>query len=79
MSRKQVNRQILAELFNLVEDPNHSDMRFSQLLSVYGFVRQERAVRFEDVGVCWQNEFYTEPKEILDRVQKRIADLKENA
>lgn len=75
MTRQEANRQLVAELFNLIEQ--NPDLRFSQIMSVYGFVRQERAVRFEDIGVSWQNDFYTEPTDILERVQKRIKDMSE--
>jgi len=75
MTRQQANRQLVAELFNIIEA--NPDLRFSQILSAYGFVRQERAVRFDDIGVTWQNDFYKEPTDLLERVQKRIKDLSE--
>jgi len=76
MTRKEANLQLVTELFNIVQ--KYPDLRFSQILGSYGFVRQERAVRYEDVGVTWQNDFYTEPSVVLERVKKRIKDLSES-
>ena len=54
-----------------------NDQRFGQLLRTYGFVREIRPVKPE-AGIPWQNEFYSEPQKILERV-KRIRYAIENS
>lgn len=52
----------------------YPDMRFSQLLQNFGFIKPERPVK--DPGrINWQNEFYLEGDKLLERVEKRIKDV----
>ena len=74
LSRLEANRQLVKILGEIVEQGN--DLRFGQILRNYGFVREIRPVKPE-AGIRWQNEFYSEPQKILERV-KRIKDALEN-
>lgn len=72
MSRKESNIDLLNRLEYLIE--KHPDMRFSQILQNFGFVKPQRAVR--DPGrISWQNEFYIEGSDLLTRVIRRIEDM----
>lgn len=75
MTRQENNLQLVAHLFNLIEE--QPDLRFSQIMAVYGFTREVRPVNHADTQVDWCNEFYTEPAELLERVLKRIKDISE--
>ena len=69
MNRYTANTELILRLHSLVEE--HDDLRFSQILDVYGFVKPERPAR-EGSGIVWQNEFYLEPVELLKRVSNRM-------
>lgn len=69
MNRKESNIDLLNILEYLIE--KHPDLRFSQILQSYGFVKPNRPTK--DQGqVDWQNEFYSEPDEILKRVKGKL-------
>ena len=72
MTRQDINYELLFELEGLILD--NPDLRFSQILDVFGFVKAERPARPE-AGISWQNEFYLEPDLVLKRVQQRIKDI----
>lgn len=67
--RQDVNRQLVIVLYDLIE--NNPDLRFSQILSNFGFVQNK-----ED-GEGWKDEFYLEPEHVLNRVYLKIEALKE--
>lgn len=68
-SRLEANRELVALLAELVE--KRPTERFGQILRNCGFVREIRPINPE-AGIPWQNEFYSEPQKILERV-KRIT------
>jgi hypothetical protein len=70
--RYQANKRLLEILSRLIE--NNPDLRFSQILYSFGFVKGTRPAN-PDLGVDWQNEFYKEPNEILERVNRRAEDI----
>ena len=72
MTRVEINTKILQELAILIG--KNPDLRFSQILDVFGFVKAERPANSEN-RISWQNEFYMEPDEVLKRVQQRIKDI----
>jgi hypothetical protein len=74
-TRLEANRELVKILSEIVEKENNQ--RFGQILRNYGFVREIRSVKPE-AGIPWQNEFYSEPQKILERV-KRIKDAIENS
>lgn len=74
LSRLEANRELVKILGEIVE--KETDQRFSQILRNYGFVREIRPVKPE-AGIPWQNEFYSEPQKILERV-KRIKESLDN-
>ena len=56
----------------------HPDLRFSQILLNYRFVKQVRPVKPNpDIWHNWQDEFYLEPNEVLKRVEQALIDYKE--
>ncbi len=60
-NRARTNLALVQNLFDLVE--KHPDMRFSQILSSFGFV--------EDTGMGkWKDEFFVEPEKTLERVEE---------
>lgn len=69
MNRQETNQQLVDILQFLIEI--NPDLRFSQILSAYGFVKAARPARPE-LKIEWQNEFYTEPEKILERVESRL-------
>lgn len=69
MNRQYNNQQLLDILQYLVE--TNPDLRFGQILQSYGFVKPTRPAKSEN-NIEWQNEFYTEPEQILSRVESRI-------
>lgn len=70
--RHQTNKRLLEILSRLIE--NNPDLRFSQILYNFGFVKGLRPAN-PDLGVDWQNEFYEEPGKILERVVRRAEDI----
>lgn len=72
MTRQQANEQLVLILQDLVQKT--PDLRFGQLLSSYGFVKENRPAN-PDQKIDWQNEFYTEPNVILERVKNRIGGI----
>jgi hypothetical protein len=71
MIRQQINEELVGILNRLVQ--NNPDLRFGQILSVYGFVQE---IRSHDAipRQQWKNEFYTEPGEIIQRVTRRLSN-----
>ena len=75
MTRQEANLELLNKLEYLIEA--HPDLRFSQILDVFGFVKAERPVK--DPGrIHWQNEFYVEGGQLLERVNRRITDIEDS-
>ena len=68
MTRLQANEKLIGILNRLVQ--NNPDLRFSQILHNFGFVKPDRPTK--DAGDNWQNEFYLEPLKVLQRVTQRI-------
>ncbi len=58
--------QILQSILN-----SYPTLRFSQALYNYGFVKDSDIVEEK----TWQDEYYTEPKEIFERVEKTIIEV----
>ncbi len=73
--RLKANRTLIELLATLVE--SHPSMRFGQILSVFGFVENEKL--HDDVNVWkpgpWRDEFFLEPQAVLKRVRGRIREL----
>jgi hypothetical protein len=74
MNRLQANIQLLKILEALIKEQG-ADLRFSQILQSYGFVRQTRPAK-PDLGIEWMNEFYEEPEVILERVKRTTANYR---
>lgn len=72
MNRQEANLELLNHLEYLIE--RYPDMRFSQILLGFAFVKQERPAKPE-VRISWQDEFYVEGEKILARVKQRIEDI----
>lgn len=70
--RHKKNREILSLFCDLVD--KYPDMRFSQILLAFGFVKQTRPARPE-ARIDWQDEFYMESEVVLKRVKQRIEDV----
>lgn len=67
--RKEATLTLLHLLSKIIME--HPEQRFSQILQNYGFVKPNRPAN-PDQRIDWQNEFYTEPQEIIKRVQERL-------
>lgn len=67
MNRKEYNLQLIEILFNYIKD-NH-DVRFSQALMNLYYVKQIPVTLIDDTHF-WQDEFYLESKDLLDRILK---------
>lgn len=74
MTRLEANLKLREELeFLIFQNP---DMRFSQILLAFGFVKQCRPAKpKEERPIAWQDEFFMEPEQVLERVQRRIKDV----
>jgi hypothetical protein len=68
MTRQEANLKLADILKEMIQ--NNPDIRFSQVLYAFGFIKPNRPTI--DAGDYWQNEFYTEPTEVLERVIARI-------
>lgn len=74
MTRQEANLELAYKLLDLID--THPDLRFSQILDVFGFVKAQRPVK--DRGrISWQNEFNMEGEDLLKRVKQRIEDIEE--
>jgi hypothetical protein len=74
-SRQLANVELLEILTKIVVQ--NPDLRFSQILSAYGFVRHNRPVSqtgADLANVHWKDEFYEEPEVILKRVKNMIGE-----
>lgn len=76
MTRHENNLELLNRLEYLIE--KYPDMRFSQILLTFAFVKQERPAKPE-ARISWQDEFYVEGGDLLTRVERRIKDVEESA
>jgi hypothetical protein len=65
MNRQENNLLLLNRLYEIVL--KQPDSRFSQILANYGFVREIVIDR-----LLWVNEYYTEPNEVVERVEENI-------
>jgi hypothetical protein len=72
MTRQKANEELVKVLNELIQ--NNPDLRFSQILYSYRFVKPNRPTI--DAGDNWQNEFYVEPVELLKRVNQALEDYK---
>lgn len=72
MTRKDANIELLNKLEYCIE--RYPDMRFSQILQNFGFIKPIRPAK-DSSQVDWQNEFYVEGGQLLDRVIRRIEDV----
>lgn len=74
MSRLSDNLELLGYLEHYIKQ--YPDMRFGQILQNFYFVKAERPAN-PDARISWQNEFYTEPSDLLKRIKQRFEDFKE--
>lgn len=65
--RQNANRELMVILYDLIE--NNPDLRFGQILSNFGFVKNK------STGDGWKDEFYLEPEHVLNRVYLELAKL----
>lgn len=72
MTRLEINRELLNILESLIE--KYPDMRFSQILLNFAFVKPERPAKPE-LRISWQDEFYKESSEIIERVRRRVQNI----
>ena len=80
MTRQQANYQLVNLLHMLVE--RNPDARLGQLLTSYGYVKHTRPVSqssADEWGVKWEDEYYLEPEELLERVETAVANLLGNS
>ena len=68
MTRQEANQKLVDILNRLVQ--NNPDMRFHQLLQAYNFITVGDLD--ETSSPKWINEFYSEPKEIVKRVEREL-------
>jgi len=71
-ARKETNQKLVDILQKLVNE--NPSQRFSQILQNYGFIKPNRPAN-PDQRIDWQNEFYMEPQQVLERVEQRVKDL----
>ncbi len=71
--QRQCNNQKLVDILQKLVNEN-SSQRFSQILQNFGFVKPERPAN-PDQRISWQNEFYSEPEDVLKRVEERVKDI----
>ena len=72
-ARKEANLKLLEHLKYLMD--NNPSMRFGQILQNFGFIKAERPAKPEQ-RISWQNEFYVEPQEVLERVERHVKNFK---
>jgi hypothetical protein len=72
MTRQENNRELLYLLEDLIQ--HNPDMRFSQILQSFGFVKPQRPT-MDQGRISWQNEFNIEPGDLLVRVNHRIDSI----
>ena len=68
MTRQNANQGLIDILQHLIDA--YPDLRFSQILYVYGFIQSFPEIDKTD----WKNEFYTESSDILKRVSERLYE-----
>jgi hypothetical protein len=69
--RQADNQELVDVLQYLVE--TYPDLRFSQIMNIWGFVKEERPAKHE-LSISWQNEFYVEPAVVIKRVKQRLEN-----
>jgi len=74
VKRINSNKILLQLLLHLIE--KYPEQRLGQLMQNFYFTKPVRPVKLSS-EMDWQNEFYSEPDEILNRVLKRMKDLEE--
>lgn len=76
MTRQETNAKLTTILMLLVA--KYPEKRFSQILLNYGFVKQTRPAKpTEDIWINWQDEYFSEPEIILERVLRQLDNYKE--
>jgi hypothetical protein len=68
--RQEINNQLVQQLYELIN--KYPDMRFSQALLNFGFVRD---TNLQD-GRVWIDEYNVEPEHILARVSDTLEKMK---
>lgn len=68
----EANLKLVLKLAGLIQQ--NPELRFGQILSSYGFIKEVRPAKPE-ICVNWQNEFYTQSEDILNRVEERCLTL----
>lgn len=76
-ARLKANRELIETLTDLVEQ--NPSQRFGQILRNYGFIKENRPAKPSNPDIYWQNEFYKEPSEVLQRVKQRIKNASQNS
>lgn len=73
--RQEINNQLLQQLYELIN--KYPDLRFSQILSNFGFVEDELIEnREEQTQKVWVDEYNVEPEHILARVSETLEKMK---
>jgi hypothetical protein len=79
MTQKRFRYNLLLAIRLLLIVIRNPHLRFSQILSVFGYVKHTRPVKQETADthrVEWKDEFYLEPKELSERVSNRWNNIK---
>jgi hypothetical protein len=71
--KRKANNQKLVDILQKLVNENPSQ-RFSQILQNFGFIKPNRPAN-SDLRIDWQNEFYSEPQDIITRVEERVKDI----
>ncbi len=80
MGQRQLKNIELLEILTKIVAQN-PDLRFSQILSSYGFVKHTRPLEQASAhlhNVDWEDEFYAEPEKVLARVKNMIGQHENN-
>lgn len=76
--RRQKNKELLQILTDLV-NKSDGNLRFSQILSGYGFVKYvnpfDKRIKDGTEMQFWENEFYAEPRDVLKRVLENLERI----
>lgn len=74
MNRQEANQELVNLLQLLIKE--NPDLRFGQILRNFRFIKEQRPGKPE-LCIDWQNEFFTEPQKVLERVIQAIEDYEE--
>jgi len=74
IDRQGYNREIIRTLSVLAEENPH--LRFSQILQAFEFVKRCIDPVTQVPIMCFEDEFYTEPDAVLNRVRAAIERMK---